>query len=191
MNYDKLSRSLRYYYEKGIISKVSGERYVYRFAYEPEVLAKLTLDETLSSAVSSKMSKNWQSNSSAIQEAVFPSPPSPDHSQQINPMARSTLAPLPPSPPPQPPHSQSQVIPLQDMAYHPQWEEPITYPALPTQPSNYELEWNETYAHSNIPVSYPINQQYDYSYVYDQTNQLYSTDIETDNYVLFECPEYF
>lgn len=31
MNYDKLSRSLRYYYEKGIMSKVAGERYVYKF----------------------------------------------------------------------------------------------------------------------------------------------------------------
>lgn len=31
MNYDKLSRSLRYYYEKGIMQKVAGERYrVYR-----------------------------------------------------------------------------------------------------------------------------------------------------------------
>jgi hypothetical protein len=26
MNYDKLSRSLRYYYEKGIMQKVAGER---------------------------------------------------------------------------------------------------------------------------------------------------------------------
>ncbi|VDL91360.1 unnamed protein product [Schistocephalus solidus] len=43
MNYDKLSRSLRYYYEKGIIQKVSGERYVYRFAYEPEVLPCFSL----------------------------------------------------------------------------------------------------------------------------------------------------
>lgn len=38
MNYDKLSRSLRYYYEKGIMQKVAGERYVYRFVCEPEVL---------------------------------------------------------------------------------------------------------------------------------------------------------
>nr|VZI45775.1 unnamed protein product [Spirometra erinaceieuropaei] len=43
MNYDKLSRSLRYYYEKGIIQKVSGERYVYRFAYEPEILPRFSL----------------------------------------------------------------------------------------------------------------------------------------------------
>ncbi|TNN12805.1 ETS translocation variant 4 [Schistosoma japonicum] len=41
MNYDKLSRSLRYYYEKGIMQKVPGERYVYRFVYEPELLFSL------------------------------------------------------------------------------------------------------------------------------------------------------
>ena len=31
MNYEKLSRSLRYYYEKGIMQKIQGERYVYKF----------------------------------------------------------------------------------------------------------------------------------------------------------------
>ncbi|VDO51085.1 unnamed protein product [Schistosoma margrebowiei] len=31
MNYEKLSRGLRYYYDKKIIEKVSGKRYVYRF----------------------------------------------------------------------------------------------------------------------------------------------------------------
>ena len=38
MNYDKLSRSLRYYYDKKIIQKVNGERYVYRFCCDPEYL---------------------------------------------------------------------------------------------------------------------------------------------------------
>lgn len=38
MSYDKLSRSLRYYYDKGIIKKISGERYVYQFCIDPEVM---------------------------------------------------------------------------------------------------------------------------------------------------------
>ncbi len=31
MNYEKLSRGIRYYYEKHVISKTVGKRYVYRF----------------------------------------------------------------------------------------------------------------------------------------------------------------
>lgn len=42
MNYDKLSRSLRYYYEKGIMQKVAGERYVYKFVCDPEALFSMT-----------------------------------------------------------------------------------------------------------------------------------------------------
>ena len=38
MSYDKLSRSLRYYYDKQIIRKIGGERYVYRFCVDPEVM---------------------------------------------------------------------------------------------------------------------------------------------------------
>lgn len=34
MNYDKLSRALRYYYDKGIMSKVGGKRYTYRFDFD-------------------------------------------------------------------------------------------------------------------------------------------------------------
>ncbi|NXI13468.1 ETV4 protein, partial [Irena cyanogastra] len=45
MNYDKLSRSLRYYYEKGIMQKVAGERYVYKFVCEPEALLSMALPE--------------------------------------------------------------------------------------------------------------------------------------------------
>ncbi|KAF7656419.1 hypothetical protein LDENG_00041410, partial [Lucifuga dentata] len=45
MNYDKLSRSLRYYYEKGIMQKVAGERYVYKFVCDPEALFSLAFPE--------------------------------------------------------------------------------------------------------------------------------------------------
>lgn len=48
MNYEKLSRGLRYYYDKNIIHKTAGKRYVYRFVcdlknmlgYSPEELFK-------------------------------------------------------------------------------------------------------------------------------------------------------
>ncbi|EFX84638.1 hypothetical protein DAPPUDRAFT_27288, partial [Daphnia pulex] len=33
MNYDKLSRALRYYYDKNIMSKVAGKRYTYKFDF--------------------------------------------------------------------------------------------------------------------------------------------------------------
>lgn len=46
MNYDKLSRSLRYYYEKGIMQKVAGERYVYKFVCEPEVLFAMAFPDS-------------------------------------------------------------------------------------------------------------------------------------------------
>ncbi|TMS38520.1 hypothetical protein L596_005227 [Steinernema carpocapsae] len=38
MNYDKLSRALRYYYDKNIIKKVQGQKFVYRFVGNPELL---------------------------------------------------------------------------------------------------------------------------------------------------------
>ncbi|KAJ8408171.1 hypothetical protein AAFF_G00263990 [Aldrovandia affinis] len=45
MNYDKLSRSLPYYYEKGIMQKVAGERYVYKFVCKPEALITMTFTD--------------------------------------------------------------------------------------------------------------------------------------------------
>ncbi|XP_022904845.1 ETS translocation variant 1-like [Onthophagus taurus] len=49
MNYDKLSRSLRYYYEKGIMQKVAGERYVYKFVCDPEALFNMAYGNHLES----------------------------------------------------------------------------------------------------------------------------------------------
>lgn len=42
MNYEKLSRGLRYYYDKKIIEKSAGKRYVYRFSPKIEELIKRT-----------------------------------------------------------------------------------------------------------------------------------------------------
>lgn len=39
MNYDKLSRALRYYYDKNIIKKVMGQKFVYKFVSYPESVA--------------------------------------------------------------------------------------------------------------------------------------------------------
>lgn len=38
MTYEKFSRSLRYYYDKGILKKIPGEKFVYRFMIDPEVM---------------------------------------------------------------------------------------------------------------------------------------------------------
>lgn len=45
MNYEKLSRGLRYYYDKNIIHKTSGKRYVYRFVCNLENLLGYTPEE--------------------------------------------------------------------------------------------------------------------------------------------------
>ncbi|KAL5112967.1 ETS translocation variant 4 [Taenia crassiceps] len=189
MNYDKLSRSLRYYYEKGIISKVSGERYVYRFAYEPEVLAKLTLDETLSNVLPDRHDRSGQSSTSPLQGVVFPPPPPPQPPpHQISPPPNPpVLPPLPTQPPPPPPPSSYLQVPVQEMFYQPQWEDQIVYS------NNCEYEWSDDYAATDS-LSYQTaitTQQYDYAYTCEHASQVYRTDTDADNYVLFECPEYF
>lgn len=46
MNYEKLSRGLRYYYDKNIIEKVHGKRYVYLFVCDiPKILGYDPMDQ--------------------------------------------------------------------------------------------------------------------------------------------------
>ncbi|XP_061531688.1 ETS1-related protein isoform X2 [Phycodurus eques] len=49
MNYEKLSRGLRYYYHKNIIHKTAGKRYVYRFVCDMQGMLGKTAQEVLSS----------------------------------------------------------------------------------------------------------------------------------------------
>lgn len=48
MNYEKLSRGLRYYYDKNIIHKTAGKRYVYRFVCDLQSLLGFTPEELFS-----------------------------------------------------------------------------------------------------------------------------------------------
>ncbi|KAL1514097.1 hypothetical protein ABEB36_003416 [Hypothenemus hampei] len=45
MNYEKLSRGLRYYYDKNIIHKTAGKRYVYRFVCDLQTLLGYSPEE--------------------------------------------------------------------------------------------------------------------------------------------------
>lgn len=49
MNYEKLSRGLRYYYHKNIIHKTAGKRYVYRFVCDVQGMLGKTAAEVLRS----------------------------------------------------------------------------------------------------------------------------------------------
>lgn len=65
MNYDKLSRSLRYYYEKGIMQKVAGERYVYKFVCDPEALFSMAYGSGSSSNHPSEIQSSVRNQSVA------------------------------------------------------------------------------------------------------------------------------
>lgn len=45
MNYEKLSRGLRYYYDKNIIHKTAGKRYVYRFVIDLQQVLQLSAED--------------------------------------------------------------------------------------------------------------------------------------------------
>nr|XP_046256625.1 ETS1-related protein isoform X2 [Scatophagus argus] len=61
MNYEKLSRGLRYYYHKNIIHKTAGKRYVYRFVCDVQGMLGKTAQEVLSSLnVLPANAESWQ-----------------------------------------------------------------------------------------------------------------------------------
>uniref|UniRef100_A0A3Q3J3S3 ETS domain-containing protein n=1 Tax=Monopterus albus TaxID=43700 RepID=A0A3Q3J3S3_MONAL len=61
MNYEKLSRGLRYYYHKNIIHKTAGKRYVYRFVCDVQGMLGKTAQEVLTSLnVLPTNTESWQ-----------------------------------------------------------------------------------------------------------------------------------
>ncbi|XP_043525209.1 DNA-binding protein D-ETS-6-like isoform X2 [Frieseomelitta varia] len=77
MNYDKLSRALRYYYDKNIMTKVHGKRYAYKFDFHGLMMACQT--------------------QAGVTLEGSPANRGPSSSQHPS-------APPPPPPPPPPPH---------------------------------------------------------------------------------------
>ncbi|KAK6021162.1 Ets-domain protein [Ostertagia ostertagi] len=73
MNYDKLSRALRYYYDKNIIKKVIGQKFVYRFV-EANITEPVAYNMSLCRAMSntSVTAKPRRSH-----PAPVPAPPPP------------------------------------------------------------------------------------------------------------------
>ena len=45
MNYEKMSRGLRYYYDKNILVKTAGKRYIYKFVCDIESLLGYSCQE--------------------------------------------------------------------------------------------------------------------------------------------------
>ncbi|CAD6207346.1 GSCOCG00010180001-RA-CDS [Cotesia congregata] len=56
MNYDKLSRALRYYYDKNIMTKVHGKRYAYKFDFNGLLACQTQAGISLESSPSSSYS---------------------------------------------------------------------------------------------------------------------------------------
>ncbi|KAG7252784.1 hypothetical protein CRUP_014825, partial [Coryphaenoides rupestris] len=67
MNYEKLSRGLRYYYHKNIIHKTAGKRYVYRFVCDMQGMLGRTAQEVLAS-LNVVQAASWQQESESTSE---------------------------------------------------------------------------------------------------------------------------
>ncbi|KAK9876608.1 hypothetical protein WA026_013986 [Henosepilachna vigintioctopunctata] len=76
MNYDKLSRALRYYYDKNIMSKVHGKRYAYKFDFHGLMAACQTQGQGQADVMPTY--HKYQQHQSDLGAALYPSaPPAP------------------------------------------------------------------------------------------------------------------
>ncbi|KAK6060020.1 Ets-domain protein [Cooperia oncophora] len=89
MNYDKLSRALRYYYDKNIIKKVIGQKFVYRF-----VEANITEPVAYNMSLCRAMSNTSVTSKPDAHPAPVPAPvPAPPPSQPALTTASTTTTP--------------------------------------------------------------------------------------------------
>ena len=143
MNYDKLSRALRYYYTKNIIEKVPGRRYVYRF-----IMPNLPTG-------SQTIAADYRFPSSGYNGS-----PSPSFSScsSTSPMGSATASPTQPQPaplpmggfiyPPNPCPSTSQH--QQPHLYQPNYQQPTPPPPPPTLPHYQEPDLAPTVQSSSF-----------------------------------------
>ncbi|KAL6425400.1 hypothetical protein ACFW04_009532 [Cataglyphis niger] len=110
MNYDKLSRALRYYYDKNIMTKVHGKRYAYKFDFHGLMMACqsqagiMTLEASTSSRLTnSNCHPHHQAHRTHRLYPVESSQHSVQSSSLQSESTPSTQQLPPPAPPPPPP----------------------------------------------------------------------------------------
>ncbi|CDW56634.1 Ets domain containing protein [Trichuris trichiura] len=86
MNYDKLSRALRYYYDKNIMTKIHGKRYAYKFDFQGLAQAcQASLPEfplPIGPYTTSDLFSNYR-HAAAVQAKLICLPPSANGQQTI------------------------------------------------------------------------------------------------------------
>ena len=60
MNYEKMSRGLRYYYDKNIILKTAGKRYIYKFVCDIQSLLGYTPEEVHAMLGVSRLTEKYE-----------------------------------------------------------------------------------------------------------------------------------
>ncbi|CAG9858585.1 unnamed protein product [Phyllotreta striolata] len=77
MNYDKLSRALRYYYDKNIMSKVHGKRYAYKFDFQGLMAACQAQAQGQGDVLPTY--HKYQQHQSELGAALYPAGHAPNH----------------------------------------------------------------------------------------------------------------
>ena len=97
MNYDKMSRALRYYYDKNIMTKVHGKRYAYKFDFAGLAQSMQPTDPSTAAAVGYKYAAD------TLLMPAYHRYHHHHHSTAAGSLMSMKAHPISPSPPPPPP----------------------------------------------------------------------------------------